>query len=129
MEIGSNFNVCPCPQKPKSVFFGEKYPFRDVMCLMSSSEIIGRKSDTFEKTISGILNKKAGLDSEEKMRDYFHARDYLQRKYPELQEMANSFRKMIDSVNRNHFAITDTQAKTIFTNAEKQFGSNFIEIV
>jgi hypothetical protein len=109
--------------------FGEKYPLRDVLSIMSSSEIVGRKSDTFEKTISGILNKKAGLDPEEKMRDYFHARDYLQRRYPQLQEMADSFRKMIDSVNRNHFAITDAQAKTVFANAESQSGNSFIEIV
>jgi hypothetical protein len=109
--------------------FGEKYPLRDVLSIMSSSEIVGRKSDTFEKTISGILNKKAGLDPEEKMRDYFHARDYLNEKYPQLYEMADSFRKMIDSVNRNHFAITDAQAKTVFANAESQSGKSFIEIV
>ena len=109
--------------------FGEKYPLRDVLSIMSSSEIVGRKSDTFEKTISGILNKKTGLDSEEKKLDYFHARDYLQRMYPQFQEMANSFRKMIDSVNRNHFAITDAEAKFVFANAEKKNHCQFLEIV
>ena len=109
--------------------FGAKYPYLDVMCLMSSSEIVGRKSDTFEKTISGILNKKAGLDPEEKVRDYLHARDYLNARYPQLREKAVAFRKMLDAVNRNHFAITGTEAKTVFVNAEKQNRCRFIEIV
>ena len=109
--------------------FGEKYPLRDVLSIMSSSEIVGRKSDTFEKTISGILNKKAGLDPEEKMRDYFHARGYLYEKYPQLYEKAMNFRKMLDSVNRNHFVITDAEAKSVFTSAEKQNHCRFIEII
>ena len=124
MEV--NFYTSKISNTPS---FGEKYPLRDVLSIMSSSEIVGRKSDTFEKTISGILNKKAGLDHEEKMRDYFHARDYLNEKYPQLYEMAMNFRKMLDSVNRNHFEITDAQAKTVFANAESQSGNSFIEIV
>ena len=124
MEV--NFYTSKISNTPS---FGEKYPLRDVLSIMSSSEIVGRKSDTFEKTISGILNKKAGSTQEEKVRDYFHARDYLQRRYPQLQEMADSFRKMINSVNRNHFAITDAEAQSVFVNAEKHFGSSFIEIV
>lgn len=124
MEV--NFNLSKMSNTPN---FEAKYPLRDVLCLMSGSEIVGRKSDTFEKTVSGILNKKAGLDPEEKMRDYFHARDYLNEKYPQLYEMATNFRKMLDSVNRNHFAITDAQAKTVFANAESQSGNSFIEIV
>lgn len=124
MEV--NFNPSKMSNTPN---FEAKYPLRDVLSIMSSSEIVGRKSDTFEKTISGILNKKIGLDSEEKIRDYFHARDYLQRRYPQLQEMADTFRKMINSVNRNHFAITNSEAKSIFANAEKQNHCKFIEIV
>jgi len=124
MEV--NFYTSKISNTPS---FGEKYPLRDVLSIMSSSEIVGRKSDTFEKTISGILNKKTGSTQEEKVHDYFHARDYLYEKYPQLYEKAMNFRKMIDSVNRNHFAITDAQAKTVFADAERQSGKNFIEIV
>lgn len=119
MEI----NLYSLKNKPT---FKAKYPYRDVMCIFSSSEIVGRKSDTFEKTISGIINKKAGIDPEEKMRDYLHARDYLQEKYPQLHNAAMDFRKLIDKVNRNHFAITDAEAKSIFNEAEKN--QKFIDI-
>jgi hypothetical protein len=107
--------------------FNAQYPYRDIMCIMSSSEIVGRKSDTFEKTIAGILNKKPGIALEEKVKDYLHARDYLQEKYPQFQEAANSFRKMIDRVNRNHYAITDTDIRYIFSQVENS--KKFIEII
>ena len=109
--------------------FEAKYPLRDVLCLMSSSEIVGRKSDTFEKTISGILNKKTGIAQEEKVRDYFHARDHLNEKYPQLRELALNFREMLDSVNRNHFAIKGKDVNSLVSRFEEQNGGSFIELV
>lgn len=128
MEISSNFNVYPQKISDTSSF-GERYPVKDIMCIMSNSEIIGKRSDSFEQTVAGVLRKPIGTTFEERSEDYQNAMRYLNEKYPRLSNFAAHFRNMLDSVSKNHFAITNDDIGLVTSRVEKQFGNKFVDII
>lgn len=127
MEIYSNFNIYP--QKSfKNPSFGDRYPAIDIMCIMSSSEVIGKRSDTFEKTVAGVLRKPIGTSIEERGKDYQHAKEYLYNKYPNLRKLAQNYRAMLDAISTNHYAITTEDENLVTLKLEQQIGSKYFDI-
>ncbi|MBO6087069.1 hypothetical protein J6P92_01830 [bacterium] len=125
MEISPYLNIYSQRKYPS---FGDKYPARDIMCIMSGSEVIGKRSDTFDRTVAGVLQKHISSTVEERGKDYLHAQQYLYEKYPDLRKLAVKFRNMLNSVSYNHFSITTEDEKLICSNFENQIGSKFFDI-
>jgi len=105
--------------------FGTKYPFGDVMTIMSGA--FAHNMDSVDKTIADIMGKKAG-NVTEKTCDYFHVKNLLNKKYPNLHEAAKSFYNALSANNPNHFQINKDDAARIIEQEAKKFGSNFIDI-
>lgn len=129
MEICSNLSACPCPQKPKSISFGEKYPLKDVLCVMSGSVAVGKQSGTFDKTVAGILRKKISSTVEERSADYQRAMEHLNKRYRVLGKFAAHFKNMLDSISPNHSTITIDDVQLVTSRIEKQYGNKFVDVI
>lgn len=128
MHINSNSSLYSTSKISKSVkapVFGTKYPFEDVMAIMSGS--FAHNIDSTSRTAVSILKCNAG-NSLRLAEYYLKARTVLQKKYLELIPVAENFRKALDEINYNHFAISKEQASKIIDNESKKYGSRFIDI-
>lgn len=123
MEISSSFNVCP--QKPKNVSFGQKYPYGDVMSIMSCSFVTGIE-ESVERTVSSIIG---GKHNPEKYLDHLEARSILMQKCPDLEKYSAHFREALNELNYNHFAITVEDAADIVNHESALYGSKFVDVV
>lgn len=123
MEISSNFNICP--QKPKSVSFGQKYPYGDVMSIMSSSFVTGIE-ESVEKTVSSLIK---GKHNPERYLDHLEARSILLQKCPDLIPNSEHFRERLNNITYNHFAITVEDARNVIDTEAALYGSKFVDVV
>ena len=123
MEISLNFNACP--QKSKNVSFGQKYPYGDVMSIMSSSFVTGIE-ESVEKTVSSLIK---GKHNPERYLDHLEARSILMQKCPDLVQNSERFRERLNNITYNHFAITVEDARNIIDTESALYGSKFVDIV
>ena len=128
MEISSNISACPCPQKPKNTSFGAKYPYGDVMTIMSGSYLRGSQ-DSVERTVAGILHKAVSTEPMEKCEDAIMVRNMLMSEHPDLIPFSESFRSALNDISMNHFAITVDDAQLIAERESQKYGSKFIDVV
>jgi hypothetical protein len=126
MEISSSFNVCP--QKPKSVSFGQKYPYGDIMAIMSGSYLRGGQKSV-ENTIAGILHKTVSDLPAERCQDETMVRNMLRAQHPDLIPFSESFRNALNDISLNHFAITIDDVQLISERESQKYGSKFVDVV
>lgn len=128
MQIGSNLNsyhAQPINKRANSPSFEKKYPFEDVMTIMSGA--FAHNMESSLKTTASILKTNVG-DITKQTADYFRAKTLLNKKYPELVPYAESFVKALDSINPNHFGISKEQAAKVVDSEAQKYGSKFIDI-
>lgn len=126
MEINSNLNVCKPSQK---VAFGMKQslPFGDVMSIMSTAFVTGTEKSV-EKTVQKVINRPMRKKIGEKYLDHLDARSILMQRCPELIPTAEKFRKALDNISYNHFAITEEDAAMVVDKAANEYGSKLVNI-
>lgn len=124
MEISSNFNVCP----KKNTSFGMRYPYEDVMAIMSGSYLRGGQKSV-ENTIAGILHKTVSDLPVERCQDEMMVRSMLRTQHPDLIPFSESFRNALNDISMNHFAITIDDVQLISEKESQKYGSKFIDIV
>jgi hypothetical protein len=124
MEIRSNLNA----YAPKNLTsFGAKYPYEDIMTIMSGSYLHGAQ-ESVENTIAGILHKPVSVEPMEKCADAILVRSALRSQHPDLIPFSESFRNALNDISMNHFAITIDDAQLIAERESKKYGSRFVEI-
>ena len=107
--------------------FGQKYPYADIMTIMSGSYVKSIQESS-EKTVASILNKPLGNDSIERFEDGVAARRILWTNRPDLMPFAESFEEALNKINKNHFAIKPQEAQQAIESEIQKFGSRFIDI-
>lgn len=120
MQINSNFNSVP-----KSTSFGKKYPFGDVMSIMSACYAGNTKS--VNKTCASIVGREVG-DIASQRANFNKARQLLVTKHSDLCPTAAKFASAIDAENSNHYAISAKRMKEIVDGQANEFGSSTIDI-
>ncbi len=120
MQINSSLNSVP-----QSTSFGKKYPFGDIMSIMSACYAGNTKS--VNKTCASIVGKEVG-DIVSQRANFNKARQLLVTKRSDLCPTAAKFANAIDAENSNHYAITAKRMKEIVNAEAKDFGSKSIDI-
>ena len=126
MEINSNLSIC----KPSHrVAFGmtKKLPFVDVMSIMTSTFVSGTEKSV-EKTVAKIINRPFRKDVAERYLDNLEARSILMQRCPDLIPKARDFKKLLDNVSYNQYAITTEDAAMIADKAVCEYGSKFVNV-
>lgn len=106
--------------------FGQKYPFGDVMSIMSAC--YAHNTESVNKTCASIMKREVGKDVASHRRNFNDARDLLVVKYLNLREAAAKYAQAIDKENSNHFAIPKERMEEIVKEQAKKFGSDTIDI-
>lgn len=120
MQINSSLNSVP-----QSTSFGKKYPFGDIMSIMSACYAGNTKS--VNKTCASIVGEEIG-DIASQRANFNKARQLLVTKRSDLCPTAAKFANAIDAENSNHYAITGKRMKEIVNAEAKDFGSKSIDI-
>lgn len=109
----------------QSTSFGQKYPFGDVMSIMSAC--YAHNTESVNKTCGSIVKREVG-DIASQRKNFNEARDLLVLNYRNLREAAARFSQAIDKENSNHFAIPKERMEEIVKEQAKKFGSDTIDI-
>ncbi len=120
MQINSSFNSVP-----QSTSFGKKYPFGDVMSIMSAC--YAGNTQSVNKTCASIVGGEVGNIASQRA-NFNKARQLLVTKYSDLCPTAVKFAKAIDAENSNHYAISARRMKEIVKGQAEEFGSKSIDI-
>ena len=110
----------------QSTSFGQKYPFGDVMSIMSAC--YAHNTESVNKTCASIMKREVGKDVASQRRNFNDARDLLVFEYRNLREVAARYSQAIDKENSNHFAIPKERMEEIVKEQAKKFGSDTIDI-
>ncbi len=110
----------------QSTSFGQKYPFGDVMSIMSAC--YAHNTESVNKTCASIMKREVGKDAASQRRNFNDARDLLVFEYRNLREVAARYSQAIDKENSNHFAIPKERMEEIVKEQAKKFGSDTIDI-
>lgn len=128
MIINSKFTPNYAQQlnsKPAATSFGKKYPYEDIMAIVSGS--FHPNMERVDQTVADILGKKAG-NIMERTCDYFKVKNQINKKYPDLKQHADKLYGALTSVNPNHFAISNDKLAEVLEKQSKKYGSKFIDI-
>lgn len=109
----------------QSTSFGQKYPFGDVMSIMSAC--YAHNTESVNKTCASIVKREVGNVASQR-RNFNEARDLLVLEYRNLREVAARYSEAIDKENPNHFAISKERMEEIVKEQAKKFGSDTIDI-
>lgn len=109
----------------QSTSFGQKYPFGDVMSIMSAC--YAHNTESVNKTCASIVKREVGNVASQR-KNFNEARDLLVLNYRNLREAAARFSQAIDKENSNHFAIPKERMEEIVKEQAKKFGSDTIDI-
>lgn len=109
----------------QSTSFGQKYPFGDVMSIMSAC--YAHNTESVNKTCASIVKREVGNVASQR-RNFNEARDLLVLEYRNLREVAARYSEAIDKENSNHFAIPKERMEEIVKEQAKKFGSDTIDI-
>ena len=120
MQISSVNNF-----RNQNTSFGQKYPFGDIMSIMSAC--YAHNTESVNKTCASIVKRDVG-DIASQRRNFNEARDLLVVKYLNLREAAAKYAQAIDKENSNHFAIPKERMEEIVNAQAKKFGSDTIDI-
>ena len=110
----------------QSTSFGQKYPFGDVMSIMSAC--YAHNTESVNKTCASIMKREVGKDVASQRRNFNDARDLLVFEYRNFREVAARYSQAIDKENSNHFAIPKERMEEIVKEQAKKFGSDTIDI-
>lgn len=124
MQINS-INNSITQSRVQNTSFSAKYPFGDVMSIMTAC--YAHNTESVDKTCASIVKREVG-DTASRRRNFNEARNLLVTKYSNLAETAASFVKAIDSENPKHFSIPKERMEEIVDAEAKKFGSNTIDI-
>lgn len=125
MQINS-INSSIGQTRNQNTSFGQKYPFRDVMSIMSAC--YAHNTESVNKTCASIVKKDVGVDAASQRANFNKARNFLMNKYSNLMKTAAEFAQAIDKENSQHFKIPKNRMDEIVSAQEKKFGSHTIDI-
>ncbi len=128
MNINSKLNLIQaqnCNQKTAVPAFGKKYPFTDVMTIMSGT--YAHNEASVSKTVEELLGRK-GSNPMEQFLDFLNAGNKLNKKYPELKRYADSFYNAVNKNSQNPFSITKEDAARVIAKETEKYGSKFIDV-